>query len=82
LMVRPSAPRFLNFGDKCELPVVIQNQTDHEMSVDLGLRADNLKFTHQEGETAGDNSSHKDSGASVLVPANDRVEVRFPAATD
>jgi uncharacterized protein YfaS (alpha-2-macroglobulin family) len=28
LMVRPSAPRFLNFGDKFELPVVLQNQTD------------------------------------------------------
>ena len=28
LMVRPSAPRFLNFGDKFELPVVVQNQTD------------------------------------------------------
>ena len=28
LMVRPSAPRFLNFGDRFELPVVVQNQTD------------------------------------------------------
>ena len=28
LMVRPSAPRFLNFGDQFELPVVLQNQTD------------------------------------------------------
>ncbi|MBX9722424.1 MAG: hypothetical protein K2X81_13580, partial [Candidatus Obscuribacterales bacterium] len=82
LMVRPSAPRFLNFGDKCELPVVIQNQTDHEMSVDLGLRADNLKFIHKTGDAAEDKSSAKQSGASVLVPANDRVEVRFPAATD
>jgi alpha-2-macroglobulin len=27
-MVRPSAPRFLNFGDQFELPVVVQNQTD------------------------------------------------------
>jgi alpha-2-macroglobulin len=28
LMVRPSAPRFLNFGDQFELPIVVQNQTD------------------------------------------------------
>ena len=28
LMARPSAPRFLNFGDKFELPITIQNQTD------------------------------------------------------
>ncbi len=27
LMVRPSAPRFLNFGDRFDLPVVVQNQT-------------------------------------------------------
>jgi uncharacterized protein YfaS (alpha-2-macroglobulin family) len=26
LMVRPSAPRFLNYGDAAELPVVMQNQ--------------------------------------------------------
>ncbi len=31
LMVRPSAPRFMNFGDKIELPVVVQNQTDKPM---------------------------------------------------
>lgn len=24
LMVRPAPPRFLNFGDKCQLPVVVQ----------------------------------------------------------
>src|SRR5262249_30898239 len=33
LMVRPSPPRFLNFGDTFELPVVLQNQTDHPMKV-------------------------------------------------
>jgi len=40
-MVRPSAPRFLNFGDKAELPVVVQNQTDKDMAVDVALRATN-----------------------------------------
>ncbi|MGD2217411.1 MAG: carboxypeptidase regulatory-like domain-containing protein, partial [Gemmatimonadales bacterium] len=28
LMARPSAPRFLNFGDRVEFPVVVQNRTD------------------------------------------------------
>ena len=28
LQVRPSAPRFLNFGDRFELPIMVQNQTD------------------------------------------------------
>ena len=66
-MVRPSAPRFLNFGDKFELPVILQNQTDLPMTVDVVARATNLELGN--------------AGLRVTVPANDRVEVRFPAAT-
>ena len=69
LMVRPSAPRFLNFGDAFELPVVLQNQTDQDMDVLVGTRAVNLKLTGA-------------AGYSLKIPANDRVEVRFPAAAD
>jgi alpha-2-macroglobulin len=69
LMARPSAPRFLNFGDKFELPVVIQNQTDAPMEVAVAVRATNAALT--EG-----------AGRRVTVPANDRVEVRFPATTE
>ena len=32
------APRFLNFGDRFELPVVVQNQTDAPMTVDVAVR--------------------------------------------
>jgi hypothetical protein len=67
LMVRPSAPRFLNFGDKFELPVVLQNQTDAPLTVDVAARASNLEL--------------QNAGLRVTVPANDRVEVRFPAGT-
>jgi alpha-2-macroglobulin len=67
LMVRPSAPRFLNFGDTFELPVVLQNQTDSAMTVDVVARATNLELDN--------------AGLRVNVPANDRVEVRFPAET-
>lgn len=69
LMVRPSAPRFLNFGDSLELPVVLQNQTGEPMTVDVAIESTNTRLT---GE----------AGLRVEVPANDRVEVRFPAATD
>ncbi len=68
LMVRPSAPRFLNFGDRFELPIVVQNQTDAPLTVDVALQTANLLLT--EG-----------AGKRVTVPANDRVEVRFPATT-
>jgi len=67
LMVRPSAPRFLNFGDKCELPVVVQNQTDSPMETEVAIRASNADLTDG-------------SGRKVTVPANDRVEVRFPVS--
>ena len=67
LMVRPSPPRFLNFGDRFELPVVVQNQTDGEMTVDVAARARNA--TLLEG-----------AGRRLVVAANDRAEVRFPAA--
>lgn len=70
LMVRPSPPRFLNYGDEFELPVVLQNQTDAPLTAEVALRAENLRLA---GDGAG-------MGLRVEVPANDRVEVRFPAA--
>ena len=69
LMVRPSAPRFLNFGDRFELPVVLQNQTDGAMTVTVAISSVGVSLT--EG-----------AGRKLTVPANDRVEIRFPAAVD
>ena len=69
LMVRPSAPRFMNFGDKVELPVVVQNQTDKDMTVDIGVRATNATLTNG-------------GGRKVVIKANDRVEVRFPVSAE
>lgn len=68
LMVRPSAPRFLNFGDRFELPIVLQNQTNESMAVDVVVQSGNIELT-------------TGAGRRVTVPANDRVEVRFPATT-
>ena len=67
LMVRPSAPRFLNYGDKLQLPVVIQNQTAEPVTVDVGMRVANLRLVDPNGQR-------------VTVPAADRVELRFPIA--
>ncbi len=67
LMVRPSAPRFLNFGDRFELPVILQNQTGEPLTVEVVARATNLEL--------------QNAGLRVTVPANDRIEVRFPAST-
>ena len=69
LQVRPSAPRFLNYGDRFELPIVVQNQTDSAMEVDVVVQTSNLELVGS-------------AGRRVVVPANDRVEVRFPARTN
>ncbi|MFC2176850.1 alpha-2-macroglobulin [Actinomycetota bacterium] len=69
LMVRPSAPRFLNFGDEFELPVVLQNQTNDDLTVDAVIQTSNLTLTDG-------------AGRRVTVPANDRIEIRFPAAAE
>jgi len=67
LMVRPSAPRFLNFGDRFEFPVVLQNQTDEPLTVSVAMATSNIVLASP-------------LGRRVEVPANDRVEVRFPAS--
>jgi uncharacterized protein YfaS (alpha-2-macroglobulin family) len=69
LMVRPSPPRFLNFGDTFKLPVLVQNQTDAPMIVKVAVRATNAAITDG-------------AGREVQVPPNDRVEVQFPAAAE
>ncbi|MCU0241493.1 MAG: MG2 domain-containing protein, partial [Vicinamibacteria bacterium] len=68
LMARPSPPRFLNFGDQAELPVVLQNQTDAPFEAQVALRATNAALTAARGYR-------------VQVPANDRIEVRFAVQT-
>jgi uncharacterized protein YfaS (alpha-2-macroglobulin family) len=90
LMVRPSAPRFMNFGDKIDLPVVVQNQTDKDMAVDVAIRATNAELTGgtgvQPSGSKGDgngtlsNSPVSALGKRVLVKANSREEVRFPVS--
>ena len=69
LMVRPSPPRFLNFGDTFKLPVVVQNQTDQQMTVRVAVRATNAAITDG-------------AGREVVVPPNDRVEVQFPGGAE
>ena len=81
LMVRPSPPRFLNFGDKFELPVVLQNQTDAPMAVDVIVRGTNIAFAPKVTGTSEVPITSTTQGKRVTVPANDRVEVRFPATT-
>jgi alpha-2-macroglobulin len=76
VMVRPSAPRFLNVGDRFELPIVIQNQTSQPVIAEVAVRAVNALF----GESTVTGGSDQ-AGRRVNVAANDRVEIRLPATT-
>lgn len=76
LMVRPSAPRFLNFGDSFELPIVVQNQTNEPMIVDVVVQAGNLQLVDGTGQNLA-----LGAGQQLEIPANDRREIRFPATT-
>ncbi len=80
LQVRPSAPRFLNFGDRFELPIVVQNQTDSPVEVDVVVQASNLSLASNLN-IEGAPSLGGTAGKRVTVPADDRVEVRFGATT-
>lgn len=69
VQVRPSPPRFLNFGDQFELPVVVQNQTNAPQEIKVAVRGWNVKWKGPVGQ-------------KLTVPALDRREVRFAVATD
>lgn len=83
LMLRPSPPRFANFGDRFELPIVLQNQTDAPMQVELAVRAINASFIDSLGNEPaepGKANALASTGRRLIVPAQDRVEVRIPSA--
>ena len=92
VMVKPSPPRFLHFGDKCELPIVLQNQTDKDIDADVVLRAANASVDNQwqnlpTNKSLPDEKPNLDgilsaaAGKHLTIPANNRVEVRFPVGT-
>lgn len=74
LMVRPAAPRFLNYMDQFEVPFLVQNTTDKPVQAELICRANNLT----EIAPAATIAPYL-VGRAFVVPPNDRVEIRLPA---
>jgi alpha-2-macroglobulin len=66
LVVRITAPRFLNAGDRFELPVLVHNTTSRTLDIEIAARAAGL-------ELAGA------AGRRIVLPAGVRAEVRFDA---
>ena len=69
IMLRPSLPRFANFGDSFQASVMVDNQTDVAQAIVVGTRGTNVQIT---GETQ----------KPVEIPAGQSQEVRFPMAVD
>nr|CAG4716535.1 unnamed protein product [Naegleria fowleri] len=72
IAVRPSLPRFLNFGDMCDLTYVLQNQTTASLTVAVVCHTSNLRIFNNEDKT------QRDKGVTLTIPALGRTEVRFP----
>jgi uncharacterized protein YfaS (alpha-2-macroglobulin family) len=64
LMVRPSLPRFLNYGDAFEGSVMVDNQTGAEQQVLVGTRGFNVELPSEAQKL-------------VTIPAGESREVRF-----
>ncbi|EFC37102.1 hypothetical protein NAEGRDRAFT_59848 [Naegleria gruberi] len=72
IAVRPSLPRFLNYGDLCDLTYILQNQTDSDLTLSLVCQVTNLRIFN------GKNKNQRKKGFSVVIPAQGRKEVRIP----
>ncbi|KAG2374813.1 hypothetical protein C9374_010557 [Naegleria lovaniensis] len=70
LNIRPSLPRFLNFGDKAEFSCVLQNQTPIDLEVHIATRFTNLGLLDESKR-----------GLKVKIPALQRCELSFPMTT-
>ncbi|CAF0889863.1 unnamed protein product [Adineta ricciae] len=74
VMIRPSPPRFLNYGDTAKFSVVLQNQTDQLLSLHAGLKAANAKLITSE-------TNQQFAGYAVQLKPNKRAAVVFPLST-
>ncbi|MEM9462205.1 MAG: Ig-like domain-containing protein [Myxococcota bacterium] len=68
IMLRPSLPRFANYGDHFEASVMVDNQTGQDQAILVGTRGLNVELP---GEAQ----------KMVEIPAGESAEVRFDMAT-
>ena len=69
IMLRPSLPRFANFGDRFQASVMVDNQTELPQALIVGTRGTNVVMS---GETS----------KAIEIPAGQSQELRFPMAVD
>jgi uncharacterized protein YfaS (alpha-2-macroglobulin family) len=81
LTLRPTPPRFLHEGDRCEIPIILQNETDQPMSTDVIVRAENLDMQSSQLQSVITSDLAPIAGAHIDVPPKDRVEVHFQSSS-
>ena len=74
LMIRPSPPRFLNYGDTAHLSVILQNQTDRSLLLHAGLKATNAKLITS-------HTNQQVAGYAIEVQPKKRFALLFPLST-
>ncbi|CAF5010691.1 unnamed protein product, partial [Rotaria sp. Silwood1] len=74
IMIRPSLPRFLNYGDMAYFSVILQNQTGLSLLLHAGLRASNAKLLTAQ-------TNRPEVGYSIVLPPSKRAALIFPVTT-
>ncbi len=69
IMIRPSLPRFANYGDRFEAAVMVDNQTEDAQAVEVGVRGLGVAIRGEDRST-------------VEIPAGESRELRFPMAVE
>ena len=69
LSIEPALPRFLTYGDKVELPFIIQNQTPKTLRLLAAVETVGLKVLNS-------------GGVSTTIGPHQRIELRFPAKAE
>ena len=75
VMIRPSPPRFLNYGDTAHFSTILQNQTNLPVQLHAGLKATNAKLI-----TSAE-INEQVAGYAVQLQPNKRVALTFPLST-
>lgn len=76
IMIRPSPPRFLNYGDTAHFSVILQNQTDLSLLLHAGMKATNAKLL-----TSSLDNNTSMAGYAVQLQPNKRTAITFPLST-
>ncbi|CAF4253465.1 unnamed protein product, partial [Rotaria magnacalcarata] len=74
IMVRPSLPRFLNYGDIANFSVILQNQTDQALLLHASFRATNATLLASQ-------TNQQAVGYSIVIQPSKRAALKFPVTT-